>query len=114
MGDGVEEHEEDDQGGGEGDGQGPGKGQGARGQEEEAQRAGELLQTSGESKFQAVVLDYRVLHLVEDNLLLTLKYELGFSIRSLYCGRIFNLMSTNNVPRPDGRPFTYGVELVRK
>ena len=47
---------------------------------------------------------YRVSHLVADSLLLTLKYELDFSIRSLYCGGTFNLMSTNSVPQPDGPP----------
>ena len=30
--------------------------------------------------------DYRVVHMVKDHLMLTLKYKLRFSRRSLYCG----------------------------
>ena len=48
---------------------------------------------------------YRVVHLVEGNLLLALKCELRFSIRSLYCSGTFNLTSTNCILRPDGSPY---------
>ena len=47
---------------------------------------------------------YRVVHLGKDNLLLTLKLELCFSIKNLYCGRAFNCMSTNCIPRPHRPP----------
>ena len=42
---------------------------------------------------------YRVAHLVEDNLLLTLQYDLRLNITSLNFDRTFNLVSTNFVPR---------------
>ena len=59
-----------------------------------------------------MIRKYRVVHLVEHNLLLTLKYELQFSIRSLYCRGTFNWMSTNCVPRPDGPPCTSSFQIV--
>ena len=50
----------------------------------------------------APICFYRVAHLVADNLLLTSNWELRVSIRSLYCDRTLNSMSTNSVPQPDG------------
>ena len=49
---------------------------------------------------------YRVAHLVEDNLLLTLQYDLRLNITSLYFDRTYNLISTNCFPRPDWPPCT--------
>ena len=50
---------------------------------------------------QSAAILYRVIHLVEDNLLLTLLWELRFSS---HCGGTFNLMSTICIPRTDGPP----------
>ena len=36
----------------------------------------------------------KVVHLAQDNFLLTLKYKLRLSLRSFYCSRTFNLKST--------------------
>ena len=44
------------------------------------------------------VINYRVVHLVEVALLLTLQYESCFSIRRSHCVGTCNLMSTNSVP----------------
>ena len=46
----------------------------------------------------------RLVHLVEDNLLLTLQEELRFSLPSYDCGVTYNLMTTNGVQGPDGEP----------
>ena len=54
---------------------------------------------------------YRVVHVVEDNLLLTFHKELRFIITSLYCGRAFNIMSTNIIMRPDGPHLNLQSEL---
>ena len=56
---------------------------------------------------------YRVLHRVDDFLLLTLQWELCFSVRSFYCGGTFNLMLMNSVPRPDGPPCKSGFKVNR-
>ena len=55
---------------------------------------------------------YRVVHLVGDHILMTLKYELHFTIRSLYCSGTFNLMSTNCVPQPKGPPCPHQRQLL--
>ena len=57
---------------------------------------------------------YRVVHLVEDNILLTLQQELHIIIRSSYCGRNFNVMSTNSIPRPGGPPCIAGCLVFTK
>ena len=45
-----------------------------------------------------------MVHLVEDSILWIFQQALRFSIRSLYCGGTFNLMSTNCIPLPNGPP----------
>ena len=54
-----------------------------------------------------VVFKFIVQKVDEDNLLLTSNLKLRFSVRSKYCKRILNLMTTNSVPRPDVPPCIY-------
>ena len=67
--------------------------------------------TGWENVFVSKTEWYRVAHLVGDDLLLTLNWELRFSIRRLYCDGTLNLMSTNSVPRPDGPPCIFAILL---
>ena len=57
----------------------------------------------------SISIEYRVVHLVKNNLLLTLKLQLHFSMRSLSCGGTFNWMSTNCIPPP-----CKSMELLKK